>query len=360
MMNWYHEAGKESDVVFSTAVILYRTLADMPFVHRLDETGKETLCRRVAETAGELGFMHIPSDGAGSAGQAGQGQGVFGGAGKPADVAGGTEDEKKRGTATPPFLTTPAVGGALDPLPRAAGALDFLLSPAGSAGISLCAEEHLTLISRWPGLALTEAMDEARTLDDTLDRALTFAFSEKFGYFNARAEHLGPGLAVEVVLFLPALSVSGSLAGLSAALSGFGVRFGPLAGDLCLFSSSAPLGKSEEELLTKLRFLLSGIMSRERELRASLYTEDADRYVDRVYRALGLFKHACFLDREEFLAAYSDLRLGVSLGMVDSPDLAALTALFFEALPPAPGEVGERAKNAMRARIVKKALTAAL
>lgn len=351
MTFWYEETGKDSDVVLSTAVMLYRNLDDLPFVHRLDGDAVRALCHRVEEAVADLGFERLPF----ARREETRGE-------TPRETLGREKEgfgrEKGKNDREEALLRGP--GGALDPLPRVAGAACLLLSSRGNVGISLCAEEHLTIIARWPGLALTEALDEARTLDNQLDRQLTFAFSEKFGYYNARAEHLGPGLAFELLLFLPALSSTGTLAGLGTALSGFGVRLSSVSKDLCILSASAPLGKSEDEVAAKLRFLMNGILTKERELRASLYTEDADRYADRVYRALGLFKHARLLDEEEFMTAFSDLRLGVCLGMINAPTLQELTALFFEVQPAALGETGGRARDSLRADTVQRAMAACL
>lgn len=351
MTIWYRETGKESDVVLSTAVLLYRNLADLPFVHRLNEDAVSGLVSRVASLVEKEGFRKFPLarlDGKETEGREeyrlGQGD--------------DREDERRIRQCLEKAYGAPA-GGALDPLPRIPGAAAFLLSPDGRLGINLCGEEHVTLVSRLSGLALGEALEEARHWDEALDEALTFAFSEKFGYYNAKAEHLGPGLSVEILLFLPALAATDSLASLGAALSGFGVRFSPLAGDLALLSCAAPLGKSEEEVISKLNFLLGGILTHERELRASLYTEDADRYVDKVYRALGLFKHARLLNYDEFMTAFSDLRLGVALGMVSAPAMEDLTALLFEAQPGLLGENGGRGRDRLRADVVQRAMVGA-
>jgi protein arginine kinase len=50
---------------------------------------------------------------------------------------------------------------------------------------------------------------------------------------------------------------------------------------------------------------------------------------DRVFRAYGLLAHCRYLTMREAVDSLASLRLGVSLGLVDRPGLAEVTALLY-------------------------------
>ena len=122
------------------------------------------------------------------------------------------------------------------------------------------------------------------------------------------------------------------------------------------------LGQSEEEILHKLEDAIQSIIKEERELRGKLQGEAAERRTDRIARAEGIARYAKLLSSEEFFGLFTDLKMGVSLGLIPPLSHEALHTLFIHALPATlSSKEAEAPQNALerdrlRARLVRAAL----
>ncbi len=209
-----------------------------------------------------------------------------------------------------------------------------------SVSVMTCEEDHIRLQCILPGLSLRDAYRFACECDDQLDAALPLAFDERLGYLTHCPTNLGTGLRASVMLFLPALTEQGMIAGLSHQLSKLGLTMRGLYGEGsashgCLYqvSNQVTLGPSEEELLSKLEEAVGSIIEKERNLRASVTGEAAERRADRIHRAEGLARHATLMSSEEFFRIFADLKLGIAIGEINSISHEALHALLIHALP---------------------------
>ena len=90
--------------------------------------------------------------------------------------------------------------------------------------------------------------------------------------------------------------------------------------------------------------------------------EAALRRADRIHRAEGTLRYATMLSSEEFFSLYTDLKLGIALGEIDSITDETLNTLLINVLPATLTEnAGTAPKNGAerdleRAAFVKKAL----
>ena len=142
------------------------------------------------------------------------------------------------------------------------------------------------------------------------------------------------------MMFLPALTMAGKIRDLATQLSKIGLTMRGLYGEgtaaegsLYQISNQITLGLTEEATLSKLSDVIRQISDSEHALR-KLITEDKNpAIIDRICRAEGMLRHAFMLSSNEFISLFSDVRLGISLGILKNIDLETLDSLFIEVMP---------------------------
>ncbi len=230
-------------------------------------------------------------------------------------------------------------------------------------------EDHLRLQCLSSGFAIEEAFSAALKLDETLGRALPFAYRANFGFLTACPTNTGTGMRVSCLAHLPALSRLGRMPQVLESLSHLGVTargiYGEgtyVLGDFYQISNAACLGRSEEDFCQNIdrvirNLIRQEISAREDMLKGSmkLKTEDA------VYRALGLLRHARSLSYEEFMQNLSLARMGAAMGWdigVDFSTFNQITLLLQPAhLQAAAGRpLPPEARDAFRADYLRKKL----
>lgn len=238
-----------------------------------------------------------------------------------------------------------------------------------SLSVMALEEDHIRLQCILPGLALRDAYRFACECDDKLDSGLDIAFDEELGYLTHCPTNLGTGMRASVMLFLPALRGANMIPSLSHQLSKLGLTMRGLYGEGsepsgCLYqvSNQVTLGTSEEEILHKLEDAVQSIIESERKLRRELTGEAAERRADRIHRAEGTLRYATMISSEEFFSLYTDLKLGIALGLITSITDETLNTLLINILPATlttntdevPKNGTERDKQ--RAAFIKKAM----
>lgn len=303
---WQRSTAKDSDVVVSTRVRLARNLKDYPFSPRLDETGAREIIERVRNAPAMAGFEYTDFS-----------------------------------ELSPEISMSLAERHIISPEFAGSNNVRGLLSDTDSGlYIMLCEEDHLRLQCLKAGDALTEAYETVMKAEGELDSALSFAYSEKFGYLTHCPTNLGTGMRASVMLFLPALSGKGELPSLRNQLTKLGLTVRGMSGegssaDGCLYqiSNQITLGISEEETVSKLKGIVGSIVQRERELRESISGEQYLRLRDRVRRAVGIMSYAELMETKELFELYSKVRLGAAMGMTGSVSCEMLDGLLFGSLP---------------------------
>lgn len=229
-----------------------------------------------------------------------------------------------------------------------------------SYGIAINGSDHVCMTSLASGLDLETPWERLNNLDDGLASSVDFAFNKQFGYLTASLSHVGTGLKASVLLHLPGLVASNAMAGLVQvarqrrhAIHGLkptavsaspsdptvseafysdlsGALYGDIneaQGDLFLLTNLSSLGASEEEVLFHIRHSAADIVEREMRARQSLLNKDRTQIEDRVYRALGVARHARLLGFTEALNVLSSIRLGLDTGIVPGFGLDGLNEL---------------------------------
>lgn len=307
---WYEQGGPENDVVVGTCVRLNRNLREYPFPVKMSRSDRAAVTEQVLDavenlSAGGLYRLHYID----------------------LEKLSGTEAVSlvERRLANPEFISEPEGRG-------------LLLSEDESASILLNAENHLQLQVNAAGLDLDKTYHIADSLDTLLDKSLHFAFDENLGYLTQNPVNLGTGLCASLTLHLPALKenggavrISGSLSRLGLALRGADGTGSEPRGALYHLTNQVSLGLSEQEAISNLRNLAMQILVQERSAREEL-AENIE-VQDAVSRSMGILQSARIMTSDEFMNLISNVRFGVSAGMIADVGYEKIDRLAVEVQP---------------------------
>ncbi len=307
MTKWYEKSGLESDVVISTRIRLARNLTDIPFPVKMSRLEKKQLIQRVQEAAATFeptGFHFIDME------EVSKAEAV---------------SMVERHLASPEFISE-YDGRAI------------LVTEDETESIMLNSENHLSLQALKEGMSLEEAYQAADRLDTLLDKVLHFAFHEGLGYLTQSPVDLGTGMRASLMLHLPALKEGGGIARTSTNLSKLGLALRGIYGSgtdsigaLYQLSNQVTLGLSEQEAITNLQSIAIQLIQQERSARKEL--EGKFDVQDTVSRSMGILRSARIMSIDEFMRLISNVRLGVSIGLIQTIGYDLINRMIVEAQP---------------------------
>lgn len=328
-----------SNEVISTRVRLARNLKDYPFPCRLSEQGRKKVIEKVTSAIRDSNssiasdFNLIKLDDLTEA------QGV---------------SLVERHLVSPEFISE-TEGRAL------------LLSKDESMSIMINEEDHIRLQVITDGLSLEQAYDTADKLDTLLDENLEFAFDDKLGYLTQCPTNLGTGMRASVMLHLPALEKSRTIARIAGNLSKLGLTIrgaygegSEPSGSLYQLSNQVTLGISEKAAIENLENITKQLVSQERQARERL-AKSID-IQDSVSRSLGLLKSAMVMTHDEALKLLSNVRFGILSGQIKDVTAEVVDSLM-EKIEPATLMVNSgknlsaQERDIERAKILREALS---
>ncbi len=309
MSKWYEESGCESDVVISTRIRLARNLRGVPFPVKMSQPDRQKLLQKVVTVVTDentviphINFINM-------------------------------EDLSKteavslveRHLVSPEFISECAGRG-------------LLATEDESLSIMMNEEDHLHLQSIVGGLNLQAAYKAVDQIDTTLDKTLHFAFDESLGYLTQSPVNLGTGMRASLMLHLPALKDGGGMARIGSNLSRLGLVLRGIYGSgtqpkgaIYQLSNQVTLGLSEQEAIANLESIAMQLITQERaarqELAQSLDIEDT------VSRSLGILQSARIMTNDEFMHLISNVRFGVSVGLVKDIGYDKINRLIIEVQP---------------------------
>lgn len=305
---WYEQSGNAQDICISTRARLARNIKGFPFGDRLTKEQRKNIIELVdsalARSRFEAEFIDFE---------------------KISENAAYARFEKHYISAD--FLSSP--------LPK-----QLVVSDAESVAIMVGEEDHLRIQSIVAGYDIDSAFRTADRIDDLLSESIDFCFDSELGYLTKCPTNLGTGLRLSVMMHLPALTASGQIAQIIKIASqlGFTVRgfYGEgseAKGCIYQISNQETMGFSEQQLCDKMKSFANQLIEMERNARAQLYEADPTAVEDPAARAEGLLRYAKRMSTDEFIRLYSDLRLGISLGMECKADLVTLNKILMETAP---------------------------
>ena len=87
------------------------------------------------------------------------------------------------------------------------------------------------------------------------------------------------------------------------------------------------MARQEEEIVDNLEIVIKQIADKEKLTRKAIYEANKIELEDNVYRSLGVLKYARRLTAKEFMALLSQVRLGVSMGIIEDITLTDIDKL---------------------------------
>jgi protein arginine kinase len=210
-----------------------------------------------------------------------------------------------------------------------------LVGPLGTLVAMIGEEDHLRLQAMLSGLEPEICWDLLTQMDDELETRLEYAFSDRLGYLAACPTNIGTALRCSVMLHLPALALAGSLETLKQQISGqvgLAVRglYGEgttMQGNMLQISNQITLGPSEEDVVGKVKGIAARVVEQESDARQKLRREFSAQLGDKVWRALGILRHAQIISLPEALDLLSLVRLGVDMDILPPIPRARLNHL---------------------------------
>ncbi|MBQ1334654.1 MAG: protein arginine kinase [Clostridia bacterium] len=304
--NWYKSTGDCSDIVISTRVRLARNLSHYPFPGRMDDAMQEALLSELRDV------MEREKD-------------TFGDDYTFIDMTQLSDNERLAMTEqhliSTEFETSPAK--------RA-----LIVNGDQTVSIMVNEEDHVRIQCIMSGLAINECYDLASKIDDCLDRALGFAFSNQYGYLTKCPTNVGTGMRVSVMMNLTALFLSGKMSSTVQSLSKLGLTVRGMYGEgslpygnLYQISNQVTLGLSEHEILEKLHTIARQLVENERNTRSVRVAGRRDQIEDYCYRSLGMMKAARIMTSMETINLLNGVRYGVSTGLLPDIDFALLNEI---------------------------------
>ncbi len=244
-----------------------------------------------------------------------------------------------------------------------------ILSDDQTVSIMINEEDHIRAQCFLNGLALDSAYKIINDIDDRLIEKLDIAFDSTYGFLNSCITNIGTGMRASVMLFLPALTLSGKMEEVLNGLNGQGLTARGVFGEgsnansfLYQISNSRSLGVKEKDIIDKVTGYSLKLCEAECEERKRLLASDEIKLKDKVFRAWGVLTNAYQLSADEFMRYMGELKMGIVLGFIRLKDNSLIDKLLFDALPSSLTKLsgnetlGETEENITRASFVSKTL----
>jgi len=219
------------------------------------------------------------------------------------------------------------------------------------ACVMLGEEDHARIQVIQTGMALDSAYELAKSVAVKIEEEHKIARDEKLGFLTSCPTNLGTAMRASVMLFLPALSLTGRINQIISELKGHKIVVRGVYGEgseatgyMYQISNQACLGMTEDSILKKVTEITTQLCNIELNLQKELYAKNRDDLIDQVQRAFGLLTHAHKISSDEATENLAWLKLGDCLGIFKfKPRI--LDDLFFVIKPASLSSQNEKAKE---------------
>lgn len=277
-----------SDIVVSSRVRLARNYEDLPFRPRMKRQEEEACVQRTLDALKEVpeSYTFIPLQSAG-------------------------EVDKKvlvESHMISPDLESQAGGAAL-------------IRRDEKVSVMMNEEDHLRIQGFAAGEDLHSAAQCAYQVEDELQRHMNFAFDAQLGYLTSCPTNIGTGLRASMMLHLPMLTVLKQMGKVTQLAAKLGLTLRGIYGEgseaqgyLYQLSNQVTLGKTEQEIMDSVTALARQVAEMERVFRQKTWEKDSVSCEDQMFRSLGILQNARRMTVKEFMAHYSNIRIGAAMG----------------------------------------------
>ncbi|HAN10132.1 MAG TPA: protein arginine kinase [Clostridiales bacterium] len=198
------------------------------------------------------------------------------------------------------------------------------LEKSTQASIMINEEDHVRIQSIVKGDNMEMAYKYASSVDDKLDKKLTYAFNKDYGYLTACPTNVGTAMRASFMIHLPMLEVTNQIKNAISFLGKLGIAVRGMYGEgteakgsLYQISNQITLGQSEVEIIERLDDVVAQIINQEIKIRNKLYSEQKIKLVDEIYRAYGILTNAKLMTIKEAMLLLSYVKLGIDMKLID-------------------------------------------
>ena len=189
-------------------------------------------------------------------------------------------------------------------------------------------EDHFRIQIIKPGFQLMEAYQLADRVDDELNRFVSYAYSEKFGYLTSSPINCGTGLRLSVTLHLPILSILKIMPDVIKVTKENGAMIGGIIGEgiksigsIFQLSNHMTIYRTEVDVIEEIDQMTSIIVEMESEARDEYLSENEHQLMDIIWRSYGILKYSRNMGYAEAMNHLSNFRLGIILSIIKDVDL---------------------------------------
>lgn len=199
----------------------------------------------------------------------------------------------------------------------------LILNRDETISIMVNEEDHIKIQCITSGLNLEDALENIVSIDEKIEKNIKYAFDEEFGYLTSRIENVGAAMKVNLLIHLPALTMSEEIENISKRLNSKGLELRGLyledsnvLGNIYIISNKSSLGITEEEIISNIKEEVLNLLADEYKFREILIGKCKYELEDKIYRALAILQHAVLLNFKEALDLISKVRLGIELSLI--------------------------------------------
>ncbi|NLB41847.1 MAG: protein arginine kinase [Clostridiales bacterium] len=236
----------------------------------------------------------------------------------------------------------------------------LLLDSKEKVTIMINEEDHIRMQCILPGLQLSQAWEIISKVDDMIEEQVEYAFHEKLGYLTCCPTNVGTGLRASVMMHLPALTMNKQMNVILQTISKIGLTARGIYGEgsealgnIYQISNQITLGPTEEDIISNLTIACNQIVEKERIARKALYKTSGIQFDDAVWRSIGILQNARVLELKEFMALISQVRIGVSLGLIPGFTVEEIDALMTIGQPAGVIKKSDKALDANEIDVVR-------
>ena len=297
MSNWYVQTGKYSDIVISSRIRLARNIKGIPFTTKCKPEDLEKVINIMNNEVNSLGY----------------GLKLF--------RMDKIDNVTKLSLIEKHLISPEFVAKTENSITQNLKAI--LLNDDENICIMVNKEDHLRIQVFSAGLDLENLKNLIVEIDEKIDEACHYSCDRKYGYLTTCPTNVGTGMKVSVMVHLPALTITGNINKVLQIVNSFGMNIRGLYGEgtqslgnIYQISNNQSLGLTEDEIVKNLNIITSKIIEQERLARKNL-TKEPLELEDRICRSYGILTNARKLTSEECLKLWSDVKLGMDLGIIE-------------------------------------------
>jgi protein arginine kinase len=208
--------------------------------------------------------------------------------------------------------------------------------------IMLGEEDHIRIQSIDSGLNLPAVYKIAKEIADKLPLDFRIAYDKDLGFLTKCPTNLGGGLRASVMIYLPALTLTGEIqkAFANININGDKITIRGVYGEGsksfgCIYqiSNQNCLFLNDQEILSLVNSAVNKIASIEFNLQSRLFKETPDEIIDKIMRAWGILTNARLISNREAGEQLVWIKLGVCLKILAFKNDRIIDDLFFITKP---------------------------